>query len=323
MSGTTIVDVGVRIRGEVSGPGDVRIRGRVEGRIHVSGAVKIEEGGVAAADIVAARVRIDGLLEGRIRASRQVSIGATGRLVGDVWGLLAVDEGGVFEGRIVTDSDDALTVVPSSRAPRERPILRVDPEISGPIRLPTKRRVTQPSLGVIGGAHPSPAPPRAAPSVRATASGSFDATTDPGSAALRTPKRLTATPREPALRTPVLDEAPPPAPSTARLPKVRDEDIARRTAPPPAPATRTPPAPAAPAAAETPPPGDPAPRRDAHPAGAPVPSPPERDEDLEDRWFEEADFLVKRAEASGEHPPVDEGRGPGSPPASKKRRRRP
>ncbi len=367
--GVTIIDVGVRVRGEVSGPGDVHIRGRVEGRIHVSGRVWVEEGGVAAADVVAARVRIDGRLEGRVRVSRQVSVGAQGHLVGDVWGTLAVDEGGTFEGRIVPDSDDRVTLRPASPAPRAS--LRLEPDgPGGALRLPTKRRITQPSAERVSGEFRPPhaaSPPGFAESggfgtlvgewddvsgadlasgSHPSVSGRFGASSgshpsisgeaqpvrgpaDPvgGSSTHRTPRRLVATPRTPA---PLLDEPPPAAPSTARLPRITDADLQARSKGSVAPATAPSPpdprpetAPGAGSAARSlarPSPSQPRmPARQIPPlrqdptvegaahrpaeSGRPAQAAPPG-EDLADAWFEEEDFLVKGTE------PLDAGPDP-------------
>ena len=57
-------------------------------------------GGHVRGDVIAARVRVDGLLEGRVRATRQVFVGPRGRLLAEVHGVLLVDEGGSFRGRL-------------------------------------------------------------------------------------------------------------------------------------------------------------------------------------------------------------------------------
>ena len=382
MSGATIIDVGLRIRGELSGPGDVQVRGHFEGSIHVSGSLWIDDGGVVVADVVAGRVRVDGRLEGRVRASRQVSIGPRGTLVGDVWGLIAVDEGGVFQGHIVAD-DDAPAAKPSVSGTNAPRALRVEADDGGPLRLPTKRRVTQPSADQTAQSEPHARRAAGTSGRTQTVSDRFATLPDLSegaapTAAARTPRRLLAIPREPLVPTPLFDEPPPAAPSTARLPRVTAEDMRRRAAtkppstqdttdrqrtfatpaatkPPPIHdttdrqrnsaqpgATQPPPAhaathrqPVSPLSADPQPrlPGKrrPAPRREPgaqspvrRPPPAPQPTAPPTDDTLAESWFEEPDFLVKRAVASGGHPAADEkpGRPAGRKPPPKKKKPR-
>jgi cytoskeletal protein CcmA (bactofilin family) len=327
MSGVTTIDTGLRVKGEISGPGDVRIRGHFEGLIQVTGSVWVEEGGVAMAQVIAGRVRVDGVLDGRVRASRQVSIGPRGKLIGDVWGMLAVDEGGVFQGRIVPESDDRISA-PRAAPPPSPLKLRVDPDNTNPLRLATKRRVTQPSADAVQG--PGSSGSMQSASDRFHAVGEWVATGEasrpgarapvrPDSAGVKTPRRLVAMPREPIVPQPLLDEAPPPAPSSRQLPAVSREDIARRAAPKMTP----PPEPVAPPllahvpATRSQRSVPPTPPRSSPPTAPPnettveAPAPVDRgtpkssrpgEQSLVESWFEEDDFLVKRAEASGEFP---------------------
>ena len=330
VSGATTIDVGLRMRGELSGPGDVQIRGHFEGTIHVSGSLWIDEGGVVTADVIAARVRVDGRLEGRVRASRQVSVGPKGTLVGDVWGLLAVDEGGVFQGRIVPDSDDHVTEAPRSPAADAPRGLRLEAGDSGPLRLPTKRRVTQPSAERSASDSTAPRRDDALPAPPAAPSAQPPSPTTTPTA--KTPRRLVALPRAPLVPTPVFDEPPPAAPSTARLPRITDEAVEQHTTPSTLKTTDrqravTPSSdgqPRVPAPPPPPRPRGPTAQSQAHrppPTPAPPPGAPSEDT-LAESWFEEADFLVQRPGTSGEHPeasPAADRPSPRKAPPKKKR----
>lgn len=330
MSGATWIDVGMRVRGELSGPGDLKISGFFEGRIHVSGAVWVAAGAQVKADVVAGRVRIDGVLEGTIRASREASVGPDGRLVGDVYGMLAVDEGGVFQGRIIPSTDEGLVTAPGAPAPAPRK-LRL-PADGGRLRLPTKRRVTQPSAerAVLRTDDPLPAAGPGTSGTLDAVSGSFATTSSSGTrraeggehrslssgrmatvtdahsvappeetARARTPRRLVAMPRQPK---PLIHEAPPAAPSTANLPAIQDADLPPPPSPPEPPPVAAPPPPLRPRpTAPTPPRAEaPAPAPDL--LGKPSLASSPAMSSLVDEWFEDADFLVKRARDSGEHP---------------------
>ena len=104
--------------GDIAGDGNLDILGRLEGAVHIGGTLTVGPDALVLADIVAATVRIDGRVEGRVRVAGEVTIGARGCLVGEVEGLLEVEEGGVFQGRLLnsvvaSETGDALSSVPA------------------------------------------------------------------------------------------------------------------------------------------------------------------------------------------------------------------
>ena len=90
-----------RVRGRVSGDGDLIIEGNVEGDIAVRGDLTIAEGGRATSSIEADAVTVRGELEGDVRARGIVRIEAGARVRGDVQGeSVALEEGAEFVGRL-------------------------------------------------------------------------------------------------------------------------------------------------------------------------------------------------------------------------------
>jgi len=90
-----------RVRGRVSGEGDLIIEGVVDGDITVRGDLTISEGGRATSSVEAAGVTLRGELEGDVKASGNVVIGAGARVRGDVQGeSVALEEGAEFVGRL-------------------------------------------------------------------------------------------------------------------------------------------------------------------------------------------------------------------------------
>lgn len=90
-----------RVRGRVSGEGDLVIEGSIEGDISVRGDLTIAEGGRAISTIEAAAVTLRGELDGDVRASGLVSIEAGARVRGDMHGeLVSLEEGAEFVGRL-------------------------------------------------------------------------------------------------------------------------------------------------------------------------------------------------------------------------------
>src|SRR6476661_4454764 len=91
-----------RIRGRVSGEGNLVVEGRIEGNVSVSGEVRVAEGAVVEGDVIeAGALEVGGSVEGELRVSGLVHAAAGSRVRGNVvGGTLALDDGASFEGRI-------------------------------------------------------------------------------------------------------------------------------------------------------------------------------------------------------------------------------
>lgn len=102
--GEAVIGRSTRVRGRISGDGDLRIDGSVEGDITIGGDLVVTEGARAASNVVAGAVTGGGELEGDIRASGLVAIAAGARVRGDIQGdLVAIDDGAEYVGRLSAD----------------------------------------------------------------------------------------------------------------------------------------------------------------------------------------------------------------------------
>ncbi len=219
---TTVIGPGVRVNGDIAGDGDVEVYGSFEGAVHIGGELRIYAGGVAVAEVVAARVRVDGRLEGRVRATQQVAIGTEGCLVGNVQGLLAVEEGGVFKGRVDVEFDlpEPPPINPSEPGATPRRLLR--PASQPILRLPTKERSpTEPSaqrgsVGDISDEHR--AARRPARRLQRPSLGKEDLTTRPMPAVARGPSGTVETPAHRPSVAPAPEDLDPP--DAVSLPRV-------------------------------------------------------------------------------------------------------
>jgi cytoskeletal protein CcmA (bactofilin family) len=99
-----IIGSGAKIRGRVTGEGDLTVQGTVEGDIILRGRLTIGEGASVTSNVDAESVTIEGTLEGDVSARGPVRIAAGSRVKGDVKGSqIAVEEGAEFAGRLDCD----------------------------------------------------------------------------------------------------------------------------------------------------------------------------------------------------------------------------
>jgi cytoskeletal protein CcmA (bactofilin family) len=98
------IGASARIRGRVTGEGDIVVAGHVEGDILVQGDVTIADGATCASNVEGHEVAVSGNLTGDVTASGAVSFGATAHYRGSVRGTaVAIEDGAAFDGRIDCD----------------------------------------------------------------------------------------------------------------------------------------------------------------------------------------------------------------------------
>ncbi len=101
----TIIGRETIITGDLQGSGNIRIDGRIDGKIFTTGNVVIGESGNVQGDIKASNLIVGGLVTGNADCDGNLSIQATGQLVGDVRvRSLNIADGGVFKGRSDMDT---------------------------------------------------------------------------------------------------------------------------------------------------------------------------------------------------------------------------
>lgn len=105
-----VIGRGIRIKGDLSGEGDLAIEGQVEGRIQLRDHLTIEPGGEVHADLDVGQVTILGKASGHIRASHKVELKSSSAVEGEIRSpSVVIEEGATFKGTIQMDvgiSDD-------------------------------------------------------------------------------------------------------------------------------------------------------------------------------------------------------------------------
>ncbi len=99
--GQAIIGRSTRVRGRVSGDGDLTIEGTIEGDVTVRGDLVLAETGRATSTIDAQAVTLRGELDGDVKARGPVRIESGARVRGDVAGeSFSLEEGAEFVGRL-------------------------------------------------------------------------------------------------------------------------------------------------------------------------------------------------------------------------------
>jgi cytoskeletal protein CcmA (bactofilin family) len=97
--GQSVLQEGVVLRGELEAKGDVRLDGRLEGKIKVSDRLTVGATGAVIADVEATEVTIMGTFEGSIRARQRIELKKGARVTGDLsTSNLVIEEGVFFDG---------------------------------------------------------------------------------------------------------------------------------------------------------------------------------------------------------------------------------
>ncbi|HEX7507091.1 MAG TPA: polymer-forming cytoskeletal protein [Polyangia bacterium] len=113
----TVIGLETRISGEIRGEEDLVVKGRVDGKIHLSHALTVEKGAIVQADVDVRNLVVSGTLVGNIVASESVHLLATARVVGDLAApRVIMDAGAAYRGRVDMGDIEAARAAVVSRA---------------------------------------------------------------------------------------------------------------------------------------------------------------------------------------------------------------
>jgi cytoskeletal protein CcmA (bactofilin family) len=99
-----VIGKGIRIKGDLSGKGDLIIEGQVEGSIQLENHLTIEESGVVSASIEVEKLTVLGTASGNIDAQGKVEMKSSARVEGEIRApSVVIEDGASFRGSIEMD----------------------------------------------------------------------------------------------------------------------------------------------------------------------------------------------------------------------------
>ncbi len=101
-----IVAQGTSFEGKITSPGSLRVDGRVQGDIALSGDLVVGANGEVDGNVDAQTVTVSGKITGNISAKSRLVLENKSRIKGDIRAAkLIIDEGAVFDGKCEMSSD--------------------------------------------------------------------------------------------------------------------------------------------------------------------------------------------------------------------------
>lgn len=96
---TSLIGNGVKLEGDFSAPGSVRIDGEINGNVTVEGALIVGVTGVINGDVTAKSVLVGGGILGDIRVSDKTELTGTSKVLGNIeTTVIVIDENAIFQG---------------------------------------------------------------------------------------------------------------------------------------------------------------------------------------------------------------------------------
>jgi cytoskeletal protein CcmA (bactofilin family) len=141
-TGTSRINAGLKIQGEISGSSDLYIDGEMQGKIRLANAqVEIGPNGRIQADIEARGIVIEGSVQGNLKAGESVHLGPASRVQGSVLTpRIGIDDGARLRGKVeMTRADSPPSAsLPQSHSPAGSSASTAAPEILRPVAASAK-----------------------------------------------------------------------------------------------------------------------------------------------------------------------------------------
>jgi cytoskeletal protein CcmA (bactofilin family) len=161
----TVIGLETRISGEIRGDEDLVIRGRVDGKIHLSQTLTVDKGAIVQADIDVRTLVVAGTLVGNIVASESVRLQPTARVVGSLASpRVMMEAGACYRGRVDMGDVEGARAAVASHAVGKPTTSSTTSSDAARTRPAPPRLAAPPKTAVV----PAKAPPRAPTPERTT-----------------------------------------------------------------------------------------------------------------------------------------------------------
>lgn len=98
---STLIGKGSELAGDFTAHGSVRIDGKVNGDVTVTGALIVGSTGSISGNVSAKSIVIGGEILGEVKAPEKTELTATARVLGDIsTGVIVIDENAIIQGKI-------------------------------------------------------------------------------------------------------------------------------------------------------------------------------------------------------------------------------
>jgi cytoskeletal protein CcmA (bactofilin family) len=101
----------LKIKGNVSGNGDIIILGELEGEFNLKGALQVAEPASVTGEVKANNITVKGSIEGTITAAEKIHLDPTAKIKGHINSpKISVMDGALFDGEITMSSQSAKPI---------------------------------------------------------------------------------------------------------------------------------------------------------------------------------------------------------------------
>ncbi len=99
-----LIGTGTEIRGEVHSTGDIRIDGRINGKVNCKGKIVVGTTGVLEGDVICQNADFSGTVQAKVEVSELLSLKASCQFRGDIiTKKLSIEPGAIFTGTCTMD----------------------------------------------------------------------------------------------------------------------------------------------------------------------------------------------------------------------------
>lgn len=112
--GETVLGSDVTFKGEIAFENNMRVEGRIEGKINSKGRLSLGKGAQITADVTVGQLSVEGAFKGNVVAGERIELTATAHVLGDIRSpKLVIAEGATFVGNCHVSPDALKDVKPN------------------------------------------------------------------------------------------------------------------------------------------------------------------------------------------------------------------